>query len=111
MDPKAARYVNAGVGVWLFISAFLWPHTSAQYANTWIMGIVTFAVALVAVGATGFRFLNTAAGAWLVISVFVLPSVSAATRWNNFIVGVVVIILSLVGTSSAAVPIRRARTA
>jgi hypothetical protein len=111
MDQKAARYVNAGVGVWLFISAFLWSHTPSQYANTWIMGIVVFAVALVALGAAWFRVFNMAAGAWLVISAFVLPTISAATRWNNFIVGVVVVILSLVGASSNAVPVRRARPA
>jgi hypothetical protein len=111
MDPKAARYVNAGIGVWLFISAFLWPHTSAQYANTWIMAIVTFVIALVAIGTPGFRFLNTVAGAWLIISAFVLPTISAATRWNNFIVGVVVLILSLYGTSPSSVSVRRTRTA
>ncbi len=111
MDTKAARWVNAGVAVWLFISAFIWPHTPSQYTNTWLMGIVIFAVALIAVGATGFRFLNTAAGAWIVISAFVLPTISAATRWNNFIVGVVVVILSLVGTSPNAIPAQRTRTA
>ena|SRR5437764_10455770 len=111
MDPKAARYVNAGIGVWLFISAFLWPHTSSQYANAWLMGIVIFVIALVAVGASWFRFLNTAAGAWLMISAFVLPTISAATRWNNFTVGVVVLILSLFGTSPSSVPVRRTRTA
>ena len=111
MDPKAARYLNAALGVWLFISAFLWPHAPSQVANTWIMGIVVFAIALIAAGMPWLRFLNTAAGAWLMISAFVLPTVTAATRWNNFIVGVVVVILSLYGTSPNQVPVRRARTA
>jgi NAD(P)-dependent dehydrogenase (short-subunit alcohol dehydrogenase family) len=54
---------------------------------------------------------GTMAGAWLMISAFVLPTISAATRWNNLIVGVVVVILSLLGTSSTAIPMRRTRTA
>ena len=111
MDPKAARWINVVMGAWLFVSAFLWSHTSAQYANTWIMGVVTVVVALSAVGATGFRFLNTAAGAWLMISAFVLPTMSAGTRWNNFIVGFVIGLLSLVGASSNATPLRRLRPA
>ncbi len=111
MDSKTARWVNVVVGVWLFVSAFLWSHTSAQYANTWIMGVATVVVALSAVGATGLRFLNTAAGVWLMISAFVLPTMSAATRWNNFIVGLVIGLLSLVGASSNTMPLGRLRPA
>ena len=111
MGPKAARYINAGVGVWLVISSFLWPHSPSQYANTWIMGIVTFAIALIALPVPWVRFFNTAAGAWLIFSAFVLPSIEAATRWNNFIFGVVVLILSLFGTSFSPATLRRTRTA
>lgn len=110
MDMKAARSVNALVGVWLFISAFVWPHSAPQYTNTWIMGVITVAVALIALGSPGFRFLNTAVGIWLIISAFALPTVSAATRWNNLVVGIVVGSLSLVGTSPGATVVRRPRT-
>lgn len=99
MAPNAARWLNAVIGVWLFLSAFFWPHTASQYTNTWIMGIITVAVALISVGAPGFRFVNTAVGVWLIISAFALPSMTAATRWNNFIVGIVVGLLSLAGSA------------
>lgn len=111
MDTKAGRWVNAAVGVWLFVSAFLWPHTSSQYTNTWLMGVIAVAVAIIAAGASGFRYVNTAVGAWLIISAFALPTMSAGTRWNNFIVGIVIGVLSLVGTSSGTSPLRRVRTA
>lgn len=110
MDTKAARWVNAAVGVWLFLSAFFWPHSSSQYTNTWIMGIITVAVALISIGSPGFRFVNTAVGIWLIISAFALPSMTAATRWNNFIVGIVIGALSLVG-SSPGMTVRHPRTA
>jgi hypothetical protein len=111
MDAKAARWVNAAVGVWLFLSAFLWPHTSSQYTNTWLMGIIAVAVALIALGRPGFRYVNTAVGIWLVISAFALPTMSMGTRWNNFIVGLVIGFLSLVGASSGDPSFRRTRTA
>lgn len=111
MDPKTARWVNVLVGAWLFVSAFLWPHTSSQYTNTWLMGIISVAVAVVAMGATGFRYINTAVGAWLIISAFALPTISMGTRWNNLIVGIVIGALSLVGRSSGSTPVRQMRTA
>ena len=43
-----ARTLNIALGVWLFISAFLWPHTSAQFTNTWICGALTVAFSLIA---------------------------------------------------------------
>lgn len=110
MAPKTARWVNAIVGVWLFLSAFFWPHTTSQYTNTWLMGIIAVAVALISVGSPGFRFVNTAVGIWLVISAFALPTMNAATRWNNFIVGIAIGLLSLVGSSPGAT-IRQPRTA
>jgi len=110
MAPKTARWVNAVVGVWLFLSAFFWPHTTSQYTNTWLMGIIAVVVALVSLSSPGFRFVNTAVGIWLIISAFALPTLMAATRWNNFIVGIVIGLLSLVG-SSAGVALRHPRTA
>jgi len=97
MDMKQVRYLNVLLGIWLLISSFVWRHDGAQFTNTWIMGIVTIVVALVAVGAPAFRYVNTAAGLWVLISAFALPTMSLATRWNNAIVGIVICLLSLVG--------------
>jgi len=47
-DFTTARIVNIVLGVWLFISAFLWPHTYAQMTNTWILGVLCVVFALVA---------------------------------------------------------------
>src|SRR5690349_8707395 len=101
MNEKEARYANAVIGVCLFISAFVWPHSSAQFTNTWIMGVIVTAVALIATRVPGFQFVNTLAGIWLVISAFVLPAVRVGTMWNNAIVGIAVVGLSLVGAGMA----------
>lgn len=111
MDTRSSRYLNIIVGVWLFISAFAWRHSAAQLTNTWVMGIIVAAIATLALTWPTIRYLNTVAGAWLIISSFALPTITAGTRWNNFIVGIVVVVLSLVGAPSVATPIRRTRAA
>jgi len=102
MDIRSSRYLNIIVGLWLFASAFLWRHSAAQFTNTWVMGIVVAAIAAIALSWPAIRYLNTLAGAWLIISAFALPTITAGTRWNNFIVGIVVVVLSLAEAPSLA---------
>jgi SPW repeat len=111
MDTRSSRYLNIIVGIWLFVSAFVWRHSAAQFTNTWVMGIIVAAVAALALTWPTIRYLNTLAGAWLIISAFALPTITAGTRWNNFIVGIVVVVLSLAGAPSIATQVRRTRAA
>ena len=92
----APRMLNALIGVWLFVSAFVWPHSQAQLTNTWIFGVLCVAFAFIAMRYPAARFLNTALSAWLLVSAWSLPSISAATVWNNTIVAIAVFFLSLV---------------
>jgi hypothetical protein len=87
--------INVILGVWLFISAFLWPHTYEQLNNTWIVGVLCAACALVAMRYAEARYLNAVLGAWLFISVWVLPTTSRATAWNNALVGIAVFLVAL----------------
>ncbi|HEY8923623.1 MAG TPA: SPW repeat protein [Polyangia bacterium] len=103
MDNKAVRYVNVAVGVWIFISAFAWHHSGAQFTNTWIMGLITTVVALVSLTVPSARFVNTAGGIWLVLSAFLLPAASAGTMWNNLIFGIIVAVVSVIGARPGAV--------
>jgi hypothetical protein len=93
---STARLVNAALGVWLFISAFAWPHSMAQRTNTWIVGILTVAFSLSATNKPQMRYLNTILAIWLFISAWALPHVSAATVWNNVLVAIAIFVLSLV---------------
>src|SRR5579883_1222244 len=79
----APRIINVILGVWLFISAFVWPHTQAQMTNTWILGVLCVIFALVAMAVPWVRFLNTLLAIWLFISAWALPLVSVGTVWNN----------------------------
>ncbi len=95
-NNRAARGVNYLLGIWLFLSAFVWDHGIAQRTNTWILGVLCVAFALIAIHTPAVRRLNTALSIWLFISVWALPHHSRATMWNNAIVAIVVFLLSLV---------------
>ncbi len=91
------RWLNLLLGVWLFISAFVWPHTVASQTNTWILGVLIAAVALAAIlYRPQIRYANTVLAVYLFISTLLFPHVSQATPWNNAIVAVVVFVLSLI---------------
>jgi hypothetical protein len=91
-----ARVINVILAIWLFISAFAWPHTMAQRTNTWVLGVVIFAFALAAMRTPAARYVNTILAIWLFISAFALHSIRSATVWNNWILAVVIFIFSLV---------------
>src|SRR3982750_541792 len=83
-----ARIVNAVLGLWLYLSAFAWPHTPFERANAWISGIVAVTAALVGLRHTKMgRHVNAAIGAWLIVSAVLMPAIRAATFWNHLLVG------------------------
>jgi hypothetical protein len=98
------RAVNVAAGLWLFISAFLWPHSPGSMTNTWVVGLLIAAIGAIGTVAPDARWLNTAVAVWLFFStVWVYPS-SPATVWNNVIVAIVVFVLSLVANRSSSRP-------
>jgi len=101
-DPfLAARVLNLLLGVWLFISAFVWPHTVAARTNTWILGVLIVVFALIAMAQPMARWLNTLAAIWLFFSTLAISHMSQATVINNIIVAIVVFILSFIGSYAA----------
>lgn len=101
-DPfMAARVLNLLIGVWLFISAFVWPHTVAARTNTWILGVLIVVFALIAMAQPMARWLNTLAAIWLFFSTLAISHMSQATVINNIIVAIVVFILSFIGSYAA----------
>ena len=97
------RLINLVLGVWLFISAFAWPHTQAEMANTWILGIVVAVFALVALWQPPARYVNTAAAVWLFVSAFALPHNQDGTLWNNVLVAIAVFVITLLPSARAGV--------
>jgi hypothetical protein len=102
MNAQGARIVNLVLGVWLFISAFVWTHSHAQMTNTWILGVLTVIFALIAMRIRQVRYLNSLLAVWLFISAFALPRMNQGTAWNNALLGVVIFFLSLVPSDERA---------
>ena len=91
-----ARAVNAIVGTWLFVSAFIWPHTYGELENAWVVGFMAVIMALGGLSGLGWtRFINVLLGAWLIISPLFVHVASPYTYWNHEVVGAVLIVFGL----------------
>jgi hypothetical protein len=99
-----ARIISVILGVWLFLSAFTWPHAHAQLTNTWILGVLCVIFSLVALSIPWVRYLNTLLSIWLFISAWALPTVTVATIWNNALVAIAIFIVSLVPSEKGEMP-------
>jgi hypothetical protein len=95
---RFARVSNIILGLWLFVSAFAWPHTAAERTNVALVGLFIALTSLTA-WTTGpglrLRLINAILGAWLLVSIVAFPTSSKATTVNSAIVGVLVFVLSL----------------
>lgn len=91
----STRWLNIAVGVWLFVSAFIWAHSYAQFTNTWIIGIVTVVLAAIAMQIDQIRYLTAALAIWLFISTWALPTHMAGTVWNNILSAIAMFVIAL----------------
>jgi hypothetical protein len=94
-DYAIARYANIVLGTWLFLSAFLWPHSYAQVTNTWVVGLLVVALAVVSLRVPQARYMNAILAVWLFLSAFALPTLRMATVWNNALVAIAVFFVSM----------------
>lgn len=90
-----ARIFSIALGIWLFLSTFAWEHTSSQYANSWVTGVVITVIAGISLAVPRARSFNAAVAIWLFFSTFFFPS-TGETVWNNTIVAILLLVASLV---------------
>ncbi len=98
------RWVSLVLGVWLFISAFVWPHTMGEQTDTWILGVLIFFASIGAMYMPQVRFINTVLAIWLFFATLAIAHSNPGTLWNNCIVAIVVFAMSLIPSSAAALP-------
>jgi hypothetical protein len=94
-----ARLANVGLGVWVIVSAFLWPEP-AQTLNTVGSGMLIAAIAALSLIAepllhrpelsSGARAANVVMAMWLFWSTLLLPSTWGATVMNAILVSMAV---------------------
>jgi uncharacterized membrane protein len=98
-------WVNLILGIWLFISPWVYATTSAVAKshsewNCWILGIIVVVMALWALSQPEQRFpewINVIAGIWLFIAPWALgfSTVFHSAAMNQWVVGVIVFILAI----------------
>ena len=89
--------MNAVLGLWLFCSTFLWPHTRQQSATGWVIGLLAVTAALAGLsGRKVGRYVNAALGGWLIVSALFLPRMRAATFWSDLVVGLGLVLFATV---------------
>jgi hypothetical protein len=94
MGPRA---INAVLGLWLFFSTFLWPHTAAQRT----VGLLAVTASLAGLSGHGWgRSVNAALGGWLILSAILLPRVQLATFVTELVVGFGLVFLSMLPSFS-----------
>lgn len=90
------RYANLLLALWLFVSAFAWPHSRDACAAAWISGAMIGMNAFAAIWASPVRFFNVILGglalAWQAAAAVHEP----AARIHGIVVSGLVILFSLV---------------
>jgi hypothetical protein len=85
------RIINAMLGGWLFVSAFLWPHSPASFTNTWVVGALLAFSSLFAFR-TAARLACATLAIWLVLSTFAIAPRTPLTVWHNLAVALAALI-------------------
>jgi hypothetical protein len=90
--------LNVLVALWLIISAFMWPHSTFQIANTLVCGFLALALAIAGLYDDRAGYLSAVLSAWLFASsVVAMGAPSQATLWNNTLVAIAILVTSLAG--------------
>ena len=96
-----ARYANMTLGLWLFVSAFVWPQTTASRLNTCIVGALVVVSATMATGIGLLRQLTSILALWLLSTTVLVYPANDITFWNNILVASAVLVFSLIPNHGA----------
>jgi len=96
------RILNVLIGTWLFVSAFMWPHSPLEAAFTMACGGLSVVFALATIYYRGFRYVNAGLSALLFVSTIVVSAWRGPTMWHNAVIAIALFVLALFdGTSES----------
>jgi hypothetical protein len=84
-----ALIVNLALSVWLFLSAWVMPHSPASSWNAIVVGVLAAAISLLAwaiPGRPGLRHGTAVLAVWLVAATMLLPHVALSTIFGEVLV-------------------------
>lgn len=88
--------ISAALGIWLMFVPAIFGTSGRAADSDHLVGalITTTAVIVMAEVIRAGRFFNVLLGAWIVVAPWFLGGANAAVRWNDVIVGAVIVALS-----------------
>jgi hypothetical protein len=88
---------STALGIWLMFAPSIFGAEGAAADSDHLLGalVVTFAVIAIGEVARAARFINVAFGVWLVAAPWLLSGAATPARWNDVIVGIALIALSI----------------
>jgi hypothetical protein len=90
------RYANVLLGVWMFVSAFVWPHSRDACAAAWISGAGIAMNAFGAIWAPQVRYFNLPLGFLALVWQVSAAGNDARTLMSGLISSLLVVLFSLV---------------
>ena len=96
------RIFSALIGMWLFLTAFMWPHNHAEAALTVACGALVFVLAIASFYLVAARYAILVLAAALFVGALALPGLSRATEWNNVITAAALLASSLLDRGPAS---------
>ncbi|MGA9525323.1 MAG: SPW repeat protein [Myxococcaceae bacterium] len=90
--------VNILLATWLFVAAFAFNATTAQFWSVLLVSILVVTIEVLSMWRNDLRFVDTALGLWLIFSVWLLPPRNDFVYWNNIICGLLIAVMSMVRT-------------
>ena len=96
-----ARIFTVLLGAWLFLSAFSWPHSSAQGFIALVCGALTVFFALLTIYLPNVRYMTLMLAVILLVASVAASSRLDRTFWHNGIVAVAIFIAALLDRGTA----------
>jgi hypothetical protein len=96
-----ARIFTILIGTWLFLSAFAWPHQSAQGFTALVCGALTVFFALLTIYLPNVRYMTAATA--VVLFVASLASAARLDRsfWHNAVIAVAIFFAAVLDPGTA----------
>jgi len=84
------------VSAWVLVSAFLWPHTTAEFTNTWVVGLLALVFSVAGTALPWARYVTAVLALWLFVSSWLLSTQMAGTVWNNVLSAIAIFVMAFV---------------
>lgn len=92
-----SRIFVALAATWLIVSAFAWPHTSAQTWTTALAGGLFVLLSLLSMSYGWARKANLGVAVWLFLATLKMNGLDRATVWNNTIIAGAIFFATVIG--------------